>query len=135
VRRAGAGVDPLYVTAIATIAGTPGLLVLGMPGMVRADWGAIDAVSWLAIGYSAVVSIVVAYWLYNSGVQMLGPSRAALYNCLTPLVAAAVAWMVLGERLTVQQLIGVSLVISGVLVSALAHVRRPSLSAGSPVSS
>jgi len=126
VRRAGAGVDPLYVTAIATIAGTPGLLVLGMPGMVRADWGAIDAGSWLAIGYSALVSIVVAYWLYNDGVQALGPSRAALYNCLTPLVAAAVAWMVLGERLTAQQLIGVSLVISGVLVSALAHARRPS---------
>jgi drug/metabolite transporter (DMT)-like permease len=95
-----------------------------MPGMVRADWGAIDGVSWLAIGYSAVVSIVVAYWLYNAGVQMLGPSRAALYNCLTPIVAATVAWIALGERLSIQQLIGVSLVIAGVLVSALASLRR-----------
>ena len=121
VRRAGAGVDPLFVTAIATIAGTPGLVALGAPGLVRAEWTAIGAVGWLAIAYSALVSIVVAYWLYNDGVQALGPSRAALYNCLTPIVAAAVAWVALGERLSVQQLVGVSLVIAGVLVSALAH--------------
>lgn len=133
VRRAGAGIDPLQVTAITTLAGTPGLLAVGFPGLLRADWGAIDAVGWGAIAYSAFLSILVAYWLYNDGVQVLGSSRAALYNCLTPLVAMLVAWLALGERLTGRQLAGVMLVIAGVLVSAVAGARlRPAPATAGP---
>lgn len=121
VRRAGAGVDQLVVTAIVTIAGTPGLVLLGLPGLLRADWGAVSLTVWVAIAYSALGSIVVAYWLYNRGVQALGASRAALYNCLTPIAAATVAWLALGERMGLRQLLGVALVIAGVVVSVMAH--------------
>ncbi len=121
VRKAGQGVDQLVVTAIVTIAGTPGLVLLGLPGLLRADWGAVGVTAWVAIAYSALGSIVLAYWLYNRGIQALGASRAALYNCLTPIAAATVAWLALGERLGVRQLLGVALVIGGVVVSVMAH--------------
>ena len=41
LRRMHPGVSPLRVTTITTIAGTPGLVLAGLPGMVRIDWGRV----------------------------------------------------------------------------------------------
>jgi drug/metabolite transporter (DMT)-like permease len=53
-------------------------------------------------------------------VRQIGPSRAALFTTLTPLVATLIAVAVLGERPGFLHLAGGALIISGVLVS-----RRP----------
>lgn len=117
VRRIGAGVNPLQITAITTAAGTPGLLLLGMPGILRQDWGAVSPATWSAAAYACLLALVLSYALYNRAVQAIGSGRTALYNCLTPLVAMVVAWFTLGEVPTGVQFLGVVLVIGGVLVS------------------
>jgi drug/metabolite transporter (DMT)-like permease len=120
VRRAGAGVNPLWITAITAAAGTPGLVLLGLPGMLRLRWSAVTPKHWAAFGYAALLSLVLSYALYNRAVQAIGSGRTALYNCLTPLVAMLVAWLTLGEVPTGVQFVGVALVVSGVLVSVTA---------------
>jgi drug/metabolite transporter (DMT)-like permease len=117
VRRVGAGVDPLQITVITTVAGTPGLLLLGLPGLLRLDWGAVTFKTWAALAYAALLALVLCYVLYNRAVQGIGTARTAIYNCLVPLVAMAIAWVTLGEVLTGVQFVGVALVIGGVLVS------------------
>jgi drug/metabolite transporter (DMT)-like permease len=117
VRRVGAGVDPLQITAITATAGAPGLLLLGLPRLFRQDWGAVTLKSWGALAYAALLALVLAYVLYNRAVQGIGTARTALYNCITPLVAMLIAWITLGEVPTGVQLIGVALVIAGVIVS------------------
>jgi drug/metabolite transporter (DMT)-like permease len=117
VRRVGAGVNPLQITAITTAAGTPGLLLVGMPGIFREDWGAVSAATWSAVAYACLFALVLGYVIFNRAVQSIGSARTALYNCLTPLVAMVVAWLTLGEVPTGMQLVGVVLVIGGVLVS------------------
>ncbi len=123
VRQVGAGVDPLQITTITTAAGTPGLLLLGLPGILREDWSAVTPQTWGALGYAALLALVLCYVLYNRAVQAIGSSRTALYNCLTPLVAMLIAWLTLGEVPTGMQVVGVVLVIAGVLVSVT--VSRP----------
>jgi drug/metabolite transporter (DMT)-like permease len=125
IRRAGAGVDPLQITAITTAAGTPGLVLLGLPGVLRQDWSGVTAATWGAMAYSAFLALVLSFVLYNRAVQAIGTTRTALYNCVTPLVAMLIAWQTLGEVPTPVQYLGVGLVISGVLVSVASHRSIP----------
>ena len=125
VRRIGTGINPLQITAITTAGGTPGLILLGIPGVIRQNWSGVSAETWGAMAYSAFLALVVCYLLYNRAVQAIGSGRTALYNCVTPLVAMVIAWLVLSEVPTPMQFLGVALVISGVLVSVASHRATP----------
>ena len=65
----------------------------------------------------AVLSLVVAYLLWNRSVQAVGGTRTAIYMCITPLVAVGAAWVVLGEHARPLQAIGAVLIIAGVLLT------------------
>ena len=117
LRRIPAGISPLRVTTMTTITGTPGLVLAGIPGMSRLDWGAVEPAAWLALGYAAVFSLVIAYLLWNRSVQAVGRTRTAIYMCITPLVAVAGAWVLLGERPHPLQGLGAVLIVAGVLLT------------------
>jgi drug/metabolite transporter (DMT)-like permease len=117
LRRVPSGISPLRVTAITTLAGTPGLLLAGIPGLLRLNWGTITREAWLALGYAAVLSLVVAYLLWNRSVKAVGGTRTAIYMCITPLFAVAGAWLLLGERPHPLQGLGAILIVAGVLLT------------------
>jgi drug/metabolite transporter (DMT)-like permease len=117
LRRVPSGVSPLRVTTITTIAGTPGLVLAGLPGLFRLQWERVDPHAWLALGYAAVFSLVVAYLLWNRSVKAVGSTRTAIYMCVTPLVAVAGAWLLLGERPHPLQAVGAMLIVAGVLLT------------------
>jgi drug/metabolite transporter (DMT)-like permease len=110
-------VPPLTTTALTTLAGTPGLLLVGLVQIVGVDWRHVPAPAWSALGYSSVLSLVVAYFIWNASVQRMGATRTAIYMCLTPLVAAVTAWATLGERLVPMQGAGAVLILTGVLMT------------------
>lgn len=117
LRRVAEGVSPLRVTAITTIAGTPGLLIAGLPGVLRLNWGDVGLNAWLALAYSSVMSLVIAYLLWNRSVKAIGGARTAIYMCLTPVVAVFGAWLLLGERPHPLQAVGAIFIITGVLLT------------------
>jgi drug/metabolite transporter (DMT)-like permease len=117
LRRVPPGVSPLRVTAITTIAGTPGLVIAGLPGVMRLNWSDVGQNAWLAVAYSSVLSLVVAYLLWNRSVKAIGGARTAIYMCLTPVVAVFGAWLLLGERPHALQAIGAVFIIVGVLLT------------------
>jgi drug/metabolite transporter (DMT)-like permease len=117
LRRLPAGVSPLRVTTITSIAGTPGLVLAGLPGVFRLDWTAIPAGAWAGLAYATLLSLVVAYILWNRSVQTVGGTRTAIYMCVTPLVAAVAAWAMLGEQARPSQAVGAILIIGGVLLT------------------
>jgi len=111
------GLSPLRVTTATTIAGLPGLALLGLPGLVRMDWAAVPSTAWWALAYATVLSLVVAYLLWNRSVKVVGGTRTAIYMCVTPLVAVAAAWAMLGEHPRPLQGVGAALIIAGVLLT------------------
>jgi drug/metabolite transporter (DMT)-like permease len=111
------GISPLRVTAITTVAGTPGLVLVGLPGVIRLNWGAVTPRAWAALLYAAVLSLVVAYLLWNRSVKAVGGTRTAIYMCVTPLVAAGGAWLLLGERPHPLQGVGAVLIVAGVMLT------------------
>jgi drug/metabolite transporter (DMT)-like permease len=117
LRRVPQGVSPLRVTTVTTIAGTPGLVLVGLPDVSRLDWAAVSLNAWLAVAYASILSLVVAYLLWNRSVKAIGGTRTAIYMCLTPVVAVLGAWLLLGERPYPLQGIGAGFIIAGVLLT------------------
>ena len=117
LRRIPATVSPLQITALTTLTGTPGLVLAGLVPIAGVDWVHVPAPAWGALAYSAVLSLVVAYFIWNASVQRVGGTRTAIYMCLTPLIAALVAWATLGERLVPLQGAGAVLILTGVVMT------------------
>ena len=92
------------------------IFLMGLPSLFRQDWGAIDAVSWAGLLYSAFLSIGLAYLLWYRSVGRIGSSRTAIYSNLTPVVALAAGAVWLGEGLTPLSLVGAAMVIGGVML-------------------
>ena len=111
------GISPLRVTMVTSVAGTPGLVLAGLPGLFRLDWATISATGWAALAYATLLSLVVAYILWNRSVQTVGGTRTAIYMCLTPLVAVIAASIILGERAHPSQAVGAVLIVAGVLLT------------------
>jgi drug/metabolite transporter (DMT)-like permease len=117
LRTVPATVSPLEVTTLVTVAGTPLLIAAGMPELLRVRWTEVDPRGWAGLAYATVLSLVVAYLLWNRSVRDVGPSRTVIYMCLTPLVAVATAWLLLGERPVPLQAVGAVLIVWGVLLT------------------
>ena len=71
----------------------------------------------VAVVYLGLVVTVGAYGLYNFAVSRLQASQASAFINLIPLFTLLLAVLLLGESLTIQQLLGCVLVFSGVALS------------------
>ena len=124
----------LGATLVTFLAGTPVLLLAAIPSFVRQDWRAVGVAGWAGVGFSGIVAIALAYLAWNTGLGAIGGTRTAVYSNLTPVVAATVAWLTLGERWGPGQLVGAIAVLLGIVLTqgGLAHRRRPSAGAVEP---
>jgi drug/metabolite transporter (DMT)-like permease len=125
LRRVHPAVSPLRVTTLTTLVGTPGLVLAGLPGVFQVDWDRVSVEAWMALGYASVLSLVVAYLLWNRSVKAIGGTRTAIYMCLTPLVAVLGAWLLLGERPRPLQGVGAIFIIAGVLLTRVGQTGMP----------
>jgi len=105
------------VTAWTLWAGTPALVLLGIPALTRTDLGSVSGASWGALVYAGVLAISVAYALWNRGVRRLGNARTAIYSNTVPVVALAAAWIGLGEVPTLLQLTGAGVILAGLTLA------------------
>ena len=120
VRRLPSGISALRITALTTLTGAPGLLLIGLPDLFSMQWHSVTISAWGGLAYSLFLSLVLAYSLWNASVMVVGPNRTAIYNCLVPLAAMVIAFWVLHEGIDVAQVAGALLVVGGVLLSRLA---------------
>jgi len=71
------------------------------------------ALDWLAIVYMAVFATVLGFVWFYEGVRQIGPTRASLCINFVPVFAVLLAFLLLGEPLTVSLALGAALVLSG----------------------
>jgi drug/metabolite transporter (DMT)-like permease len=121
----------MQLTAWTLWTGTVGLVVIGVPAVLRTDLAAVSPGAWLGVVYAGALSIGIAYMIWYHGVRQIGNTRTAAYSNLTPIVALIAAWLQLGEVPRTGQLAGAAIIILGI---TLAQVRtpRPPLLLGEP---
>ena len=91
--------------------------VVGIPSIVTTNWAAVPGPVWAAIVYSGIGALVVGNLIWYYGVSRLGPTRVSMFSNLQPLVALAVAWIVLGEVPTIWQGLGAASIMTGLVVT------------------
>jgi drug/metabolite transporter (DMT)-like permease len=112
-----ARIDITQLSAITLVGGAIPLLIVSAPALVSTNWSAIGIGGWLAVFYSSVISMGVAYFFWYRGLRVLGPTRTAVYSNLQPIVALLVAWAFLSETPTMFQGVGAATIIAGVFLT------------------
>ena len=74
-----------------------------------------DSVYWLAL-IMAVFSTLLPAFLMNAGIRRIGAGSASIISSTGPIATLALAFLLLGEALTLAQLAGTALVLTGVYV-------------------
>jgi drug/metabolite transporter (DMT)-like permease len=110
-------IDVVQLAAVTMVGGAVPLLIASMPALVATDWPSVGSGGWLALFYSSVISMGVAYFFWYRGLRVLGPTRTAVYSNLQPIVALVAAWAFLGEIPTIFQGVGAVTIIAGVFLT------------------
>lgn len=77
-----------------------------------------------AILMIAVISTVVALMAFLKGVKIIGPTNAAVFSALEPIVSLVLGVMILGEEISVKIIIGSILVISSMIILTRETVKK-----------
>jgi drug/metabolite transporter (DMT)-like permease len=112
--------SPLVVTGWAMVTGTAVYLVFAIVPLLHTNWAAISSFSWALMTASALLALAFSYIVWYTAVQRIGSARTAIYSNLTPIVAMVVAAIWLGEQITRTQLLGATLILSGIALTRMA---------------
>jgi len=105
--------DTLRLTTLPLLigGGVSLLLALAVEGFPLITWRGFLIVSWLAI-----INTAGGYLLYNHALQELTALEMNMVMNLAPLFTALLGWILLGETLSLIQIIGMLVVIGGVIL-------------------
>jgi drug/metabolite transporter (DMT)-like permease len=90
---------------------------------LRTPWQALATIAlpeWPYFLYVAILATAVPFTLYASALASLSGSLAMLLAMLEPVLAAALAWIALGEALAPVQLLGGALILSAIALAVRA---------------
>lgn len=110
------GATPLGLAFWGVTIALPILIALAIPEVSQTPWEQVDTLDWLALLYSGSLSTGIAYWLWNSAVRQVGPSRTAAFSNLVPFVGVGAGAVLLGEPVAGLQLLGGALIVGGLVV-------------------
>lgn len=75
--------------------------------------------AWLPMAYMAIFPSLIAYLLFNRGVELIGSGAAGHSMHLMPLFGSVLAVLFLGERLRNYHLVGIALIGGGIVLASL----------------
>jgi drug/metabolite transporter (DMT)-like permease len=104
----GARVLALHLAEVAAI--VCGALALAGPGLALPA----ESRAWLSVAGIGVVSTVIAMTTFLAGMALIGPTRASILSSLEVIVTLTLAFLLLGERLSLGQWAGATLILGAV---------------------
>jgi len=117
-----AGTSTLLLTGIPLGIGGGILLLLAIP---LEGWPVFDQQAVLIILWLAVVNTAAAYLLYNHSLKTITALEMNVFLNLSPFGTAALAWLLLGERVTIMQIGAVAVAMIGVTLVQARRARLP----------
>jgi drug/metabolite transporter (DMT)-like permease len=105
------------ISALTLVGGAVPLVAVSAPAMLATSWTTVRPLAWVAIAYSGIASLVIAYLFWYRGVRVIGPTRTAIYSNLQPVIALLVSWVYLLEIPTAWQGVGAATIIAGVILT------------------
>jgi drug/metabolite transporter (DMT)-like permease len=109
--------SPLKVTALTLSVGSIPIMLVGIPETLTVDWSAVTLLGWGGMAYSVLLSIILAYILWYNGVVKVGATRTGIYTSLLPAGGVISAYLILGDPITVREIIGTVAIVSGLYLT------------------
>ncbi|MBF6238041.1 EamA family transporter [Nocardia otitidiscaviarum] len=125
-----AGVGPLALTGWQLTAG--GLVLLPLALLVEGAPPALDGRAVTGYLYLGLLGTAAAYALWFRGLSRMPASSAALLGLLSPVSAAVIGWIALGEALLPIQVLGIVIALTGTLLGQLGAAPKPAVRAEAP---
>ncbi len=111
--------SPVGVTGLSMTLGTLMFVPLTWPALMRLNWSAVSVRTWIALFYSGLFAVSVAYTIWYAAVREIGSARTSVYSNLVPIVAMVTAVFWLGEPLSPIKAVGAAAVLVGVGLTRL----------------
>lgn len=116
-RRLGDTISSLHITGMQIIFGAVLFFPAFLYDLPRLDWQAISTESLVALVGLTVFATICAFLCYNYALTKVPVARASVSINTIPLVTAFGAWLLLGESLTLLQLLGAAIVLLAVFLA------------------
>jgi drug/metabolite transporter (DMT)-like permease len=97
--------------------GLPMVLPFGWQELGAVQWPGFGTMEWVALGLVVFCGTFLAYLFNAYGIKVLGASVAGAYIYTQPILAAAIAMLVLGEPLEPYKLLAAGLIFAGVYLA------------------
>jgi drug/metabolite transporter (DMT)-like permease len=117
--------NPLTTTFYEMLVAGVFLSIVGVLFGQRISMEQASTASWLALGYLVIASLI-AYTAYVWLIGNAPMSLVATYAYVNPVVAVFLGWLVVGEAITRDVIIGLTIVVGGVIL-VVSGERRPTL--------
>lgn len=113
---------PIAPLALSTVMTGLGFIAAGLPALIlERPWAAVpETAALLGVAWYALVPTVIGFVLWYAGAARVSGAEAAPFTALAPVSAVALAALVLGEAVSLPQILGVACVLA-----ALAALQVP----------
>jgi drug/metabolite transporter (DMT)-like permease len=109
--------SPVGVTGFSMAIGTAVYVPIAYSHIASTDWTTVSSGGWIAMAYSALFALCVAYTIWYMAVREIGSARTSVYSNLVPIVAMLTAVAFLGEVMTMARVAGAAAVLLGVALT------------------
>ena len=108
---------PIQFSVVMATIGAIILFLIGLPNIIMLEWSTISPSAYGGVVYSGLLSIGVAYVIWNYGLQTVGAVHTATYQNLVPVLGLIFGVLLLNEQLSLIQYVGSALVIAGIVLA------------------
>lgn len=115
--------SPMTTQASTFAAGTAVIFLYALPDMLRQDYRAVHAGTWVIVVLSAFLPLVLAFRLWPHAVRTLGVAQATSLGFLTPVLTGIASALWTGERFDAGKLFAAAVVLAGLALTRVG--RRP----------
>ena len=116
--RAASPKSPILAAGMQMFAGSLSMLILGL---VRGEWStfdpaAVSSASLFGVAYLIVFGSLVGFTAYSWLLKNARPSMVATYAYVNPVIAVLLGWLIAGETMTGQMLLGAGVIVGSVVL-------------------
>lgn len=108
---------PLQFSGVMTLVGAVFLTGLMFFSAENTEWSTVSLPAYGGMIYSGMLSIGLAYLIWNNGIVEVGPVKTSVYQNLVPVLGLIFGIVLLNESLTPMQYAGSAVVVMGIVIT------------------
>lgn len=112
-----ADLSPLVAVSYASVVGVAALLIPAYFEGIMQNFFQYSKLEWLSLFYLGFFGTVLGFVWYYEGIKRIGPTKASQFINFVPVSAVLLAFLILGEPITLSLMIGTIFVCSGVYLT------------------